>query len=148
MLKQQLEELEKAIDILEGCDEDQTIEHMRTQIQKYIQTKYLLDITLLDIDVELLYKHIVDNNLFTYLKDCSEEWISNIIEFIKVKFNYDMVCANVNSKETPLDIFTKEDLQNIIKEKELYIGLNESDAIIIIDIINIIICKYDSSRPF
>ncbi len=128
--------VKKVNDLLNGCCNDNSIEFMTNQINNYITDNYNLTLNLSIDNIKDIHNFITDNNLFIYLKDCSDEWISNIVYYIRNYYNYDDICKNNNTKETPLDIFTKQELEDIVKKDELYFGLKESDSIVILDMFN------------
>ena len=130
--------------ILNDCTDQSRLEYdLRTNLEKYIQSKYhplMVDIN--DININKLIKYISDNDLFQYLKDCSEDWISKVVQHIRAKFDYDGICEQALDIDTPTDIFSKQDLDDIIADKSFYVGLTEEHATQILDMISLIVSKY------
>lgn len=126
----------KVVAILDGCNEDNTLSYMRKQIEKYINKYYQINTTISNLNMDKLFSYISDNDLFKYMKDCSEEWISNIVQFIRTEFDYDVICEQSLDIDNPLEIFTRDDLENIIANPELYVGLTDLHARNILDMIS------------
>ncbi len=62
------------------------------------------------------------------MKNCSEEWISNIVSHIGETYNYNHICA--------------EELNALLADDSLYVGLMDTHATIILDIIARLVAKY------
>lgn len=126
----------KVTTILDGCNEDNTLTYMRKQIEKYVNKYYQVDATISNLDMDEMFSYITDNDLFKYMKDCSEEWISNVVQFIRTEFDYDVICEQSLDIDNPLEIFTRDDLENIISNPDLYVGLSDLHARNILDMIS------------
>lgn len=126
----------KVTTILDGCNEDNTLTYMRKQIEKYVNKYYHVDATISNLDMDEMFSYISDNNLFKYMKDCSEEWISNVVQYIRTEFDYDVICEQSLDIDNPLEIFTRDDLENIISNPDLYVGLSDLHARNILDMIS------------
>lgn len=134
--------VKKAISILEDYDYDTSLQNLRNKIQAYICNKYNIENFLTNLDVQLLFDYIQTNDLSKYLKDCSENWIANIVDYVRLEYNYDQLCQDADSVETPYDLFTKDQIVDICNMPELYVGLPESGAKKILEMIDVIISKY------
>lgn len=126
----------KVTTILDGCNEDNTLTYMRKQIENYVNKYYQVDATISNLDMDEMFSYITDNDLFKYMKDCSEEWISNVVRFIRTEFDYDVICEQSLDIDNPLEIFTRDDLENIISNPDLYVGLSDLHARNILDMIS------------
>jgi hypothetical protein len=127
---------------LEEPVDEYSLEFVRNQLETYINDKYKISTTLTNLEVKSIYNYIQTNDLFRYLTDCSDEWISNIVAYVRKEFNYDAICKNTKSVETPYDLFTKEQINEICNREDLYFGLPKSHAIEILKLIDQIIIKY------
>jgi DNA polymerase elongation subunit (family B) len=128
--------------ILAGCNEDRSLAGVRTKVEQYIQSKYKLPAAIANLDMEELFRYISDHELFHYLKDCSEEWISKIVQHIRKAYDYERICVEGLNVSSVLEIFTKEELNAIIADDSLYVGLTDAHATIILDIISRLVAKY------
>jgi DNA polymerase elongation subunit (family B) len=132
----------RVIQILSGCDEDRSLAGLRTRIESYIQSKYNAVVAISNLDIEELFRYISDYELFHYLKDCSEEWISKVVHHIRKTYDYNHICDTHTDVSSILDIFTKEDLKGIIADDSLYVGLIDTHATNILDSISRLVSKY------
>jgi hypothetical protein len=132
----------RVMQMLSGCDEDQSLANMRTKIETYIHEKCKVQAAIENLDMDELFSYVTNNNLFFYLKDCSEEWISNIVKHIRETYDYDRICREYVDTPSATSIVSKDALSEMIKIESLYVGLTDAQATIILDMISVIISKY------
>ncbi len=132
----------RVVHILSGCDIDTSKEYLKTKIEKYIDYQYLIQADIRLPDIDQLYSYIAQNNLNRFLKDCSDEWISNIVRFIRSEYDYDVICEMSLEIEQVEDLFTKAELMEIVQKGELYVGLSTQQASKIIELLAEIVAIY------
>lgn len=128
--------------MLEGCHENTSQEFLNTKIEAYIARHYLVSINISNKDTTTLYEYLIQNNLNKYLKDCSDEWISKVVQFVRTKYDYNLICEMSKDINDVDELFSKADLIEIVKKEELYVGLSVEQARIIIDMIAVIVSIY------
>lgn len=132
----------RVVDILNGCDSDNSIIYLKKKLQSYIKRHYGVEVVINVDDITQLHEYIIQNKLNKYLTDCTEEWISNIVQYIRTEYDYDTICEMSLDIDDIDDILTTEELKEITKKEELYVGLTIEQANDIINMISSIVAIY------
>ncbi len=132
----------RVVDILDGCDRDITIQFLKKRLERYINKHYEVDVVITIEDIIPLHEYITQNNLNKYLTDCTDAWISNIVQFIRTEHDYDTICEMSLDINDIYDILTVDDLKEIVKKEDLYVGLTIDQANHIINMVSMIVSTY------
>lgn len=132
----------RVVDILNGCDDDNSIVYLKKKLQSYIRRHYDAEVVINVDDLAQLHEYITQNKLNKYLTDCTEEWISSIVQYIRTEYDYDTICEMSLDIDDIDDILTTEELKEITKKEELYVGLTVEQANDIINMISTIVAIY------
>ena len=128
--------------LLDGCSDDSSIAYMRGKLEEYLQSKYKLSVSINNLDMEELFTYVKSNDLFQFLKDCTDQWIASVVHHIRIKYDYDRICEEALDIDTPADVFDRKDIDIILADESVYVGLTDSHASTILDMISVIISKY------
>ncbi len=129
----------RVVQLLEGCSQDRSLDYLRGRVEQYIHKKYLVDTMVSKLDVEEMFQYLTDHGLFQYLQDCSDQWISAAVLYIRTEFDFDKICTEGRKVDSPWDIFTKEQLSSALEAS--YVGLSDAHATAVLEVMQRIVAR-------
>ena len=81
-------------------------------------------------------KYIRDQNIGSILPNGLTIWKQQVIQFIRDEYDYEFICKNGLPYETIWDVLTRQELEIILKYKELFPSFTSEQAMEIIDMIS------------
>ena len=90
----------------------------------------------LEKELQTVIKFIEDENLQSALTNWETIWKEKVIQFIREEYDYDFICKNNIQYESMWDVMTKEELEIILKYKDLFPSITSNQAMQIIDLIS------------
>lgn len=129
----------RAVNMLNGCDADNSIAYLKKRIEQYIKRHYEVDIKIEDKYITKLHNYIIDNNLNVFLCDCSDQWIDRAVQFIRNEYDFETICEQSKAIDDISELITAEELKELVLREEAYVGLSDEHADAIIHMVSEII---------
>lgn len=129
----------RAVNMLNGCDADNSIAYLKKRIAQYIKRHYEVDIEIENKYITKLHNYIIDNNLNIFLCDCSDQWIDKAIQFIRNEYDFETICEQSKAIDDISELITGEELKELVLREEAYVGLSDEHADTIIHMVSEII---------
>ena len=108
---------------------------------RHITKKYKITLTaeqnvMLKEQLNAVDKYIRDQNIGSILPNGLTIWKQQVIQFIRDEYDYEFICKNGLPYETIWDVLTRQELEIILKYKELFPSFTSEQAMEIIDMIS------------
>lgn len=81
-------------------------------------------------------RYIRANQLEPVLMDCTNTWKRNIVEFIRIEYDYEHICKSNLPYATIWDVLTRGEMELILSDARLFPKLEADHAMAIIDMIS------------